>query len=223
MGEDKILDAADKETVSNTECRRKTGSPRIFIIGKFFRYYNSVNFMRQVHSNFNKVFFSKVSYKNSSPACPAPFSRLLICLLFTIHYSLLSGCAMPKIVILDDPLSPEEHINLGVAYEKKGEIDNALKEYRLASKKLPLAYLYMGNIYFQKNDFDEAESAYKKAIKKDSQNADAHNNLAWLYYTKKENLKEAEELALKAIELNPAKKDLYQDTLDKIRGVKSKL
>ncbi|MEK7788951.1 MAG: tetratricopeptide repeat protein, partial [Planctomycetota bacterium] len=81
--------------------------------------------------------------------------------LLTFNFSLLTSCALPKIIILDDPLSPEEHINLGVAYEKQGEIDNALKEYRLASKKLPLAYLYMGNIYFQKNDFDEAESAYR--------------------------------------------------------------
>ncbi|MBU4321122.1 MAG: tetratricopeptide repeat protein, partial [Nitrospinae bacterium] len=124
--------------------------------------------------------------------------------------------------ILDDPLSPEEHINLGVAYEKQGDIDNALKEYRLASKKLPLAYLYMGNIYFQKNDLDEAESAYKKAIKKAPDNSDAYNNLAWLYYTKKENLNEAEYLALKAIELNPSKKEIYQDTLNKIRGAKGK-
>ena len=142
------------------------------------------------------------------------------CLLSTVCCMLFVACSLPKIIILDDPLSPEEHINLGVAYEKQGEIDNALKEYKLASKKLPLAYLYMGNIYFQKNDFDEAESAYRKAIKKDSQNADAHNNLAWLYYTKKENLDEAEELALKAIELNPLKKEIYQDTLVKIRGLK---
>lgn len=139
---------------------------------------------------------------------------------FLIAFSLLTSCSLPRIIILDDPLSPEEHINLGVAYERKGEIDNALKEYRLASKKLPLAYLYMGNICFQKNDFDEAESAYRKAIKKDSQNADAHNNLAWLYYTKKENLNEAEELALKAIEINPSKKEIYQDTLAKIRELK---
>ncbi|MBI5050897.1 MAG: tetratricopeptide repeat protein [Nitrospirae bacterium] len=145
------------------------------------------------------------------------------CLLSAVCCMLFVACSLPKIIILDDPLTPEEHINLGGTYEKKGEIDNALKEYKLASKNIPLAYLYMGNIYFQKNDFDEAESAYRKAIKKDPQNADAHNNLAWLYYTKKENLNEAEALALKAIELNPAKKDLYQDTLDKIRGVKSKL
>ena len=145
------------------------------------------------------------------------------CLLSTVCCMLFVACSLPRIIILDDPLSPEEHINLGVTYEKKGELDNALKEYKLASKKLPLAYLYIGNIYFQKNDFDEAESAYRKAIDKDPQNADAHNNLAWLYYAKKEKLNEAESLALKAIELNPAKRDLYQDTLDKIRGAKSKL
>ncbi|MBI5204452.1 MAG: tetratricopeptide repeat protein [Nitrospirae bacterium] len=133
----------------------------------------------------------------------------------------LSGCALPRIIVLEDPLTPEEHINLGVAYEKKGELDNALKEYKEASGKLPSAYLYMGNIYFQKNEIDEAERYYRKAIKKDSKNADAYNNLAWLYYTKKEKLDEAESLALKAIELNPLKKETYQDTLEKIRALKS--
>lgn len=145
------------------------------------------------------------------------------CLLSTVCCMLFVACSFPRIIILDDPLSPEEHINLGVTYEKKGELDNALKEYKLASKKLPLAYLYIGNIHFQKNEFNEAEEAYLKAIDKDPQNADAHNNLAWLYYTKKEKLDKAEALALKAIELNPSKKEVYQDTLVKIRGVKSKL
>ncbi len=153
-----------------------------------------------------------------SKTCSTPC--LFIILLAACCLLLASGCVMPKIIILDDPLSPEEHITLGVVYEKKGEIDNALKEYKLASKKLPLAYLYMGNVYFQKNEFDEAESAYKKAIKKNPDHSDAYNNLAWLYYTKKENLNEAEELALKAIELNPSKKDVYQDTLGKIRELR---
>lgn len=131
-----------------------------------------------------------------------------------------SSCAFPRIVVLDDPLTPEEHLNLGVAYEKKGELDSAIKEYELAAKKLPIAYLYLGNAYFEKNRLVEAEAYYKRAIKKDAHNADAYNNLAWLYYVKRENLDEAESLALKAMELNPSKNNIYRDTLDKIRELK---
>jgi Tfp pilus assembly protein PilF len=133
---------------------------------------------------------------------------------------LLVGCSLPRIILLKDPLTPEEHFNLGVAYERKGELDHAIAEYRFAAKKLPLAYLPLGNAYFQKNEWVEAERCYKKAIEKDPKNADAHNNLAWLYYLKHENLDLAESLALKAIELNPSKGNIYKDTLEKIRGLK---
>lgn len=134
-----------------------------------------------------------------------------------IPLSFLSGCSSFKIIVLRDPLTPEEHLNLGVAYERKGEFDHAIKEYLLASKKMPIAYLYLGNAHFQKNEFSKAEKYYKKAIKREPENADAYNNLAWLYYTKRQHLEEGERLALKAIELNPAKQDIYKDTLGKIR------
>jgi tetratricopeptide (TPR) repeat protein len=128
--------------------------------------------------------------------------------------SALSSCAFPRIAILHDPLTPEEHVNLGVSYEKKGELDAALAQYEAASNTLPVAYLYMGNVYFQKNDAKQAEKAYKKAIEKVN-DARACNNLAWLYYTRGEHLEEAEELARKAMELNPEAGD-FRDTLDKI-------
>ena len=148
-------------------------------------------------------------------------SQLVLCVFCSMLFALcLSACALPKIIFLDDPLTPEEHLNLGVTYEKKSEPENAMKEYKAASKKLPLAYLYMGNIYFQKHEYEEAEYNYKKAIKKDPKNADAYNNLAWLYYLTLEKLDEAEKLALKAIEMNPAKKEVYIDTLKRIREVK---
>jgi tetratricopeptide (TPR) repeat protein len=147
--------------------------------------------------------------------------RLIIYSLFTILCLLIAGCSLPRIIVLDDPLSPEEHLNLGVTYERKGELDSAIKEYEAASKRLPMAYLYLGNVSFQKEDLDGAERYYRKALENDPGNADACNNLAWLYYTKKENLDEAQELALKALALNPSKKELYQDTLDRIRALKA--
>jgi tetratricopeptide (TPR) repeat protein len=143
---------------------------------------------------------------------------LFILSIFTIL--LFFSCTFPRVIVLEDPLSPEEHINLGVAYEKKGDLYNAIKEYNLASKKLPLAYLYLGTAYFKKSEVDKAEKYLKKAIRKTPDNADSYNNLAWLYYVKKKNIVEAESLVLKAIELNPSKKDIYNDTLKKIRKLK---
>lgn len=144
----------------------------------------------------------------------------LSCLLSTVCCLLFfCGCSFPRIIILDDPLSPEEHLNLGVAYERNGEFDNALKEYEEASPKLPIAHLYMGNIFFLKKEYKKAEHSYKKMIAEDPRNADAHNNLAWLYYSLRLNLRDAEALARRAMELNPEKKDIYEDTVLKIRAV----
>lgn len=144
----------------------------------------------------------------------------LFCLVITFCFLVLCGCALPRIIVIDDPLSPEEHLNLGVSYEKNGEFESALKEYLIASKKLPVAYIYIGNVHFIKKEYREAESSYRKAIRKDPMNADAYNNLAWLYYIKEENLDEAERLAMRAIELNPSKKDIYQDTFGKIKELR---
>jgi tetratricopeptide (TPR) repeat protein len=133
---------------------------------------------------------------------------------------LFTQCSSFRIIVLKDPLTPEEHLNLGIAYEKNGEFDHAIREYKLALKKLPVANLYLGNAHFQKKELNQAEAYYKKAIKKKPQDADAYNNLAWLYYTKREKLDEGEKLALKAIELNPSKESIYRDTLEKIRELK---
>lgn len=133
---------------------------------------------------------------------------------------LATGCSFPRVIILKDPLTPEEHLSLGVTYEQQGDFDNAIKEYTLAAKKLPGAFLYLGNVHFQKKEWKKAEDYYRLAIAKQPDNADAHNNLAWLYYTRREKLDEAERLATKALELNPGKGDVYRDTLEKIREIR---
>jgi len=127
----------------------------------------------------------------------------------------LAACSVPRVVLLHDPLTPEEHLNLGVSYENRGEFEAALREYKAATRKLPVAYLYLGNVYFQQNDFYAAEGCYKKAVKK-TRDPRAYNNLAWLYYLKNENLQEAERLAETAVELSPGSHD-FMDTLSKIR------
>jgi tetratricopeptide (TPR) repeat protein len=138
-------------------------------------------------------------------------------LVFFLSIIVVSSCSfsLPKIIVLNDPLTPEEHINLGIAYQENGEKDSAVTEFQAASKKLPDAYLYLGNLYFENNDLEKAEQSYRMAITKKSSLADAYNNLAWLYYTKKQNLKEARSLAEKAIEIHP-QNQIYQDTLLKI-------
>lgn len=126
----------------------------------------------------------------------------------------LWSCSFPRFIILRDPLTPEEHINLGMIYEKNKEFDEALKEYSVASKHLPIAYLYMGNLLFQQRDYENAEKNYQKAITY-TNDAKAYNNLAWLYYTIDKNLDEALELARKAVELSGGANG-FRDTLEKI-------
>jgi len=145
--------------------------------------------------------------------------RSIFVLSLAIVVVLAVGCTMPRIMILSDPLSAEEHLQLGIAYEKEGEFDNAIREYEAAKEETPRAYYYLGNAYFQKREFGKAEFYYKKAINKEASNADAYNNLAWLYYVQRKRLLEAEGLVLKAMELNPDKKDMYKDTLERIRKV----
>jgi len=143
--------------------------------------------------------------------------RFLSRFLFPFIFTGFLGCSFPRVIILKDPLSPEEHLNLGVAYERQGNLEAAIREYELAAPQIPRAYLYLGNSYFQKREWRKAEAYYRLAIQKEPRSADALNNLAWLYYTISENLLEAEELARRAIELNPEKAEIYRDTLEKIR------
>ena len=45
-----------------------------------------------------------------------------------------AACATTR-SLSHDPPTPEEHITLGVSYEKRDELDAALKEYKAAAKK----------------------------------------------------------------------------------------
>lgn len=127
-----------------------------------------------------------------------------------------SACSLPRIIVLHDPLTAEEHDNLGRIYESQGKLDLALEQYREALKKdkkhLP-SLLLMGDLLYRTNDYPGAESAYTKALKLDPKNGDVLNDLAWVYIRTGKNLDKAKELISEALTLNPAHRPYYLDTL----------
>lgn len=72
---------------------------------------------------------------------------------------------------------------------------------------------YLGNVYYAKKDYIAAEQAYRKSLRLDSRNAPILNNLASLYLIEKRDLLEAERWVQQAIEIDPARKPYYLDTL----------
>lgn len=128
------------------------------------------------------------------------------------------GCSLPRVHHLSDPLTAEEHLNLGVAYEQQQRYEEAQCEYRKAlDAGSPKARAYLGNIAFLTGNLSEAEALYQKAIDDDPQNADVYNNLAWLYYQRGIRYDYAEALAMRAVELDPQNED-YKHTLKSIRA-----
>jgi len=129
------------------------------------------------------------------------------------------GCSMPRIAIHDDPLSPEEHLKLGMSYEAGREPERAVDEYRRAARKVPLAHLYLGNALFGLGRLDPAEAEYREAVRLLPDNAEALNNLAWLLVQRGRSLAEAEDLAARAVRLEPGRA-AFRDTLAAARAAK---
>lgn len=147
------------------------------------------------------------------------FFSIAHCLL-PIACFILWGCGGRQIIITKDPLSAEEHIKLGQAYEVKGELELAIHEYEKVLEKDNtncMGYFGIGNIYYKKGKLSDAETHYKKAIEhtnaEDPKSALFYNNLSWVYIEGNGNLKEAETLAQRAISLDPLMSFVYLDTL----------
>jgi Tfp pilus assembly protein PilF len=106
--------------------------------------------------------------------------RVVPCLLVLL---LACGCSrIPRIIVLEDPLTAAEHVELGVAYERKGELDLARREYEGAlrkDKKYFQARLNLGNVFLAKKEYGKAREEYLKALELRPGDADATNNLSW--------------------------------------------
>lgn len=95
----------------------------------------------------------------------------------------LVGCGrIPRIIVLSDPLSAKEHLELGVAYERKGELELAAREYERALRKdheLVQARINLGNVRVAKREYREAQEEYREALALQPGHPEAANNLAW--------------------------------------------
>lgn len=95
----------------------------------------------------------------------------------------LWGCTLPRIIVLNDPLDARQHNDLGVAYEQRGELDLAKREYRRAAEldeqwSRPLVNL--GNIAARQSNWRTASELYRDALTLRPDDAEVMNNLAWV-------------------------------------------
>jgi Tfp pilus assembly protein PilF len=121
-----------------------------------------------------------------------PLRRVLPFLLVLL---LAGGCSrIPKIIVLEDPLTAAEHVDLGVAYERKGELDLARREYERALRKDRKHYrarVNLGNIFLAKKEYGKAREEYLLALKLRPGDAEATNNLSWAAIFSGEGIAEA--------------------------------
>lgn len=138
-------------------------------------------------------------------------SSLFIMISVSIFF--LSSCSFPKIVVYNDPLSAQEHNDLGVVYYKKGNYELAEKEFLKALKKdknFYLAYFNLANLYYKKGNLEKSIEYFKKALEL-NRNDDVLNNLAYVYIELKDCKNAKYYLSqLKNIESRPEYKDTYE-------------
>jgi len=140
---------------------------------------------------------------------------------FLLVFLVAGGCSrIPKIIVLEDPLSATEHVELGVAYERKGELDLAQREYERALRKdgkLYRARVNLGNIFLAKKEYGKAREEYLLALELRPGDADATNNLSWAAILSGEGIDEA--LArMEAVVSGPGgRQPTYLDTLGVLR------
>jgi len=109
-----------------------------------------------------------------------------------------------KVLLEYDKKNPELYLYLSEAQLKMGNLSGALSAARSAEKLKGTAAVYLQLAYISEkmNRDDDAVAYYRKAVKKNSRNAIAHNNLG-LLLEKKKKVKEAIRHYKKAAGLKP--------------------
>ncbi|MBI5048902.1 MAG: tetratricopeptide repeat protein [Deltaproteobacteria bacterium] len=163
----------------------------------------------------------KQETRSKKKSCLLPLTSCLFLLsVFCLLFTVFTGCAGRQIIITKDPLKIEEHVKLAQVYEAKGETELAVQEYKKAldqDKTNSMAYFGLGNISFKKGQYADAEDYYKKTIENTPADnpriAMFYNNISWVYIETNKELKQAEKLTQKALDLDSARMHIYLDTL----------
>jgi Flp pilus assembly protein TadD len=109
-----------------------------------------------------------------------------------------------------------QHNNLGVFLERQGDLEGALRQYKLAQKQDPsltVAFVNAGNVNLQLGNLAGAVFYYREALRLEPDQPRALNNLAWVYLLQGERPEEAVDLVKRALAADPLHPYLYLDSL----------
>ena len=84
----------------------------------------------------------------------------------------------PEKVII--PAGAERHFHEAVAFEKDGDVENAIAEYKTAIKEYSdyaAAHYNLGRLYLDRKGYKDAIAEFKEMVRLKPNDADAHNNL----------------------------------------------
>jgi tetratricopeptide (TPR) repeat protein len=131
----------------------------------------------------------------------------------------LEACSGLQRYLHTDPLTPQEHVALGEAYQAQQMMDLASREFQIALRQkrdyVP-ALVGLGNIAFEKNRLQNAEDYYRRALEAVPDHPAANNNLAMVYLLRGARLDKAEQFAKRALAHGGAIQPYALDTLAKI-------
>ena len=132
----------------------------------------------------------------------------------------LQACSgLPRIVVLHDPLTPQEHVALGESYQAQGSRELAVREFQAALRQqrdYAPALIALGNLSFEAGTLPAAEDYYRRALDVAPNHPTANNNLAMVYLSRGDRLEEAERLAKGAQAQEGALRPYVLDTLAQI-------
>jgi tetratricopeptide (TPR) repeat protein len=126
----------------------------------------------------------------------------------------LAGCvaAEPS----RDPVTADEHNDLGVAYFGRGETRRAAREFERAVALRPhwaRALVNLGDARLALGELGSAIEAYQRAVRIAPDDPGAANNLAWALLQDPERWPEAETIIHGALARQPEPRGYYLDTL----------